>query len=72
MEKENIPKLPKRKKGCIHKISLPLYARKEKNWISSKQITGRMIYICVKCGSLLDKGFVERDDPFEDPKWGDL
>ncbi len=59
MEKEKIPTLEPRK-GCEHKLTLPLYARGEKNWISSKNLTGKMIYICTKCGALLDKGFVER------------
>ena len=61
MEKEKVPTL-KPYKGCKHKLTLPLYAREEKNWISSQKITGRMIYICTKCGGLLDKGFIERED----------
>lgn len=69
MEDEKIPTLPKRK-GCVHKLTLPLYARDEKNWISSQKITGRMIYICTKCGSLLDKGFIERDDALCEDKNG--
>ena len=60
MEKETIPTLPTRK-GCVHKISLPLYARGEKEWISTKKINGKMTYVCIKCGAYLDKGLVEID-----------
>jgi len=49
-----------KKTKCIHKLTLPLYARGEK-WISSKKVTGEMIYICTKCGAILDRGFIERD-----------
>lgn len=45
---------------CNHKLSLPLYARRERTWISTKNLTGKMIYICIKCGTILDTGFVER------------
>ncbi len=58
---ETIPKLKKRE-GCVHKLTLPLYARDEKSWISTQKITGRMTYICIKCGAFLDKGFVEIED----------
>ncbi len=61
MAKEKIPNLPIRK-GCVHKISLPLYARGEKQWISTKKIEGRMTYICIKCGAYLDRGFTELND----------
>jgi len=47
---------------CQHKLTLPLYARDEKKWISSKKLMGQMIYICTKCGAILDRGFVERDE----------
>ena len=58
MEKETISTLPTRK-GCVHKLTLPLYARGD-SWTSTQKITGKMIYICIKCGVLLDKGFVDR------------
>lgn len=61
MEKEKIPTLPTRK-GCNHKISLPLYARGNKEWISTKKIQGKMTYICIKCGAYLDRGFTELTD----------
>lgn len=46
---------------CTHKLTLPLYARGEKSWESTQKLAGQMIYICTKCGMILDKGFVERD-----------
>jgi len=49
------------KTKCTHKLTLPLYARGEKSWESTQKITGKMIYICTKCGATLDRGFVERD-----------
>ncbi len=61
MEKQKVPTL-KPYKGCKHKLSLPLYARGEKNWISTQKISGKMTYVCIKCGAFLDKGFVERKD----------
>ncbi len=61
---EKIPKV-KKWKGCVHKLTLPLYARREKSWISTQKISGRMTYICIKCGAFLDKGFVEREDKNE-------
>lgn len=63
MEEEKIPTL-KQRKGCVHKLSLPLYARDQGKgvWTSTQNITGKMIYICIKCGALLDKGFVVRDE----------
>ncbi len=48
-------------KKCNHKLTLPLYARGEKSWESTQKLTGKMVYICTKCGEILDKGFVERD-----------
>lgn len=62
MDKEKIPTL-KPRKGCNHKLTLPLYARdqSENKWITTQKLTGKMIYICTKCRALLDKGFVERD-----------
>jgi len=35
-----------KKTKCIHKLTLPLYARGD---------------ICTKCGAILDRGFIERD-----------
>lgn len=58
MEENKVPSI-KPYKGCKHKLSLPLYARGD-TFISSKKITGFMIYICTKCGAILDKGFKER------------
>lgn len=60
MEKEKLPSI-KPYKGCKHKLTLPLYARGA-SWTSTQKITGRMIYICTKCGSFLDKGFIGRED----------
>ena len=51
-----------KEKKCNHKLTLPLYARGENNWISSQKLTGKMIYICTKCGAILDKGLIERKD----------
>ena len=52
------------KTKCNHKLTLPLYARDQGKgvWASTQKIKGKMIYICTKCGAVLDKGFVERDD----------
>lgn len=44
---------------CNHKITLPLYAREKRNWISLKKIKGKMSYICSKCGTIFNKGFIE-------------
>lgn len=60
MEKKKIPTL-KPYNGCQHKLTLPLYARSD-SWESTQKLTGKMIYICTKCGALLDKGFIERKD----------
>lgn len=49
------------KEKCNHKLTLPLYARGEKSWESTQKLTGKMIYICTKCGVILDRGFIERD-----------
>ena len=49
------------KTKCNHKLTLPLYARREKSWESTQKLTGKMVYICTKCGTILDKGFIERD-----------
>ena len=53
----------KQKTKCIHKLTLPLYARDQNKgaWKSTQQLTGQMIYVCTKCGVILDRGFVERD-----------
>lgn len=50
------------KEECVHKLTLPLYARDqaENKWITTKQLRGKMVYICIKCGAILDTGFVER------------
>lgn len=48
-------------KKCKHKLTLPLYARREDSWISTKQLIGKMVYICTKCNAILDRGFKERD-----------
>lgn len=60
MVKETVPNV-KKWKGCVHKLTLPLYARGEKSWESTQKISGTMIYICIKCGMTLEKGFVEKD-----------
>lgn len=60
MEKEKVPTL-KPYDGCQHRLTLPLYARGD-SWTSTQKITGKMIYICTKCGALLDRGFIKRED----------
>ena len=50
-------------KECDHKNYLPMYVRDGKtNWISSKQIYGEMIYVCVDCGKTLKKTLKEIEE----------
>lgn len=51
-----------KERKCNHKLTLPLYARGERNWVSSKKLKGKMIYICTKCKMIFDKGFLEIDE----------
>lgn len=51
---------------CNHQLSLPLYARSDRSWLSSKKILGKMVYVCTGCGAILDKGFVERNDGYRE------
>ena len=59
-----------KEKSCEHKKVLPLYVRdqEERQWHSSKKITGEMISMCVECGKLfrvtkrVEKDLVEVGD----------
>lgn len=51
--------------GCKHNGKvLPFYARNQMSrkgtWISSKSICGVMIYVCMDCGAVLEKGLIKK------------
>lgn len=43
-----------KEKNCEHEKVLPLYVRdqEEKQWHSTKKITGEMISMCTRCGKI--------------------
>lgn len=59
-----------KQRTCEHKLMLPLYARGKDFWESSQKIAGKMVYICTKCGAILDKGFIERDTLYTSDEGG--
>ncbi|KKK47772.1 hypothetical protein LCGC14_3151810 [marine sediment metagenome] len=50
---------------CKHQVEvLPLYARNQKSgvkrWISSRVICGDMIYVCMDCGTVIEKTLTKK------------